>query len=396
MKRSAVLWVDLLCVWMAASWSFAATDDFEVVSSVPQGTAIARAGSRDTAQVWLEMIRGAKDSIVLAEFYLSVEKGEALEPVIEAILAAADRGVQVRFLCEKSMAATYPETLRRFGKQPNIRIRLFDWQHVTGGVLHAKYFIVDDREIFIGSQNFDWRSLSHIQETGLHIRDPIFAKALQRIFEADWEFSGGDQDAYQKLAREAPLLFPEDACLLASPKPFNPPGVGDALEKLVGLLDHAQHRVTVQLLSYNVEMGKSGEKFLAIDQALRRAAGRGVTVRMLVSDWNLRCSQIDGLRGLARVPNIEVKFAVIHQAKRGFIPYARVIHSKVMRVDDDVCWVGTSNWGHDYFFKSRNVEVVLRRPEIARVLDEIFLSLWNGPYVQRLDPDRNYTPPRIN
>jgi phosphatidylserine/phosphatidylglycerophosphate/cardiolipin synthase-like enzyme len=102
------------------------------------------------------------------------------------------------------------------------------------------------------------------------------------------------------------------------------------------------------------------------------------------------------MRDLARVPNIEVRFAVIPQASRGFIPYARVIHSKVMRIDDDLCWVGTSNWGYDYFCKSRNVEVVLRRPEIARVLDEIFLSLWNGPYVQVLDPDKEYVPPRIN
>ena len=96
------------------------------------------------------------------------------------------------------------------------------------------------------------------------------------------------------------------------------------------------------------------------------------------------------------MPNIEVRFAVIPPARRGFIPYARVIHSKVMRVDDDISWVGTSNWGYDYFFRSRNVEVVLRRPAVARVLDEIFLSLWNGPYVQRLDPDKEYTPPRIN
>ncbi len=117
---------------------------------------------------------------------------------------------------------------------------------------------------------------------------------------------------------------------------------------------------------------------------------------MLVSNWNLRAPQVEGLRELARVPNIEVKFAVIPPFPGGFIPYARVIHSKVMRVDDDLSWVGTSNWGHDYFFRSRNVEVVLRLPQVARVLDEIFLSLWNGPYVHKLDPDKKYQPPRIN
>jgi hypothetical protein len=57
--------------------------------------------------------------------------------------------------------------------------------------------------------------------------------------------------------------------------------------------------------------------------------------------------------------------------------------------------VGTSNWGHEYFFRSRNIEVVLRLSAVARVLDEIFLSMWNGPYVNRLEPGKTYIPPRI-
>lgn len=372
--------------------------EFEVVTSVPLETTISRAGTRDAAAVWLEMINGAGRTLEIAEFYLAGEKGEALESVIEAVLAAAERGVRVRILSDAAMAATYPETLARFQGRPDIGTRLFDWRKLTGGILHAKYFIVDDRDAYVGSQNFDWRSLAHIQETGLRIRSPLFAMALGRIFDADWKFSGGDKTAYEKLAQLPSLRFPPAAFLVASPAQFNPPGVGNALETLVQLLDGARRQVTVQLLSYNTAApkGEESERFILIDQALRRAAGRGVRVRLLVSNWNLRPPGLDSLRELARVPNIEVRFAVIPQAARGFIPYARVVHSKVMRVDDDVCWVGTSNWGYEYFFKSRNVEVVLKRPDIARVLDEIFSSLWDGPYVQRLDSDKEYSPPRIN
>jgi phosphatidylserine/phosphatidylglycerophosphate/cardiolipin synthase-like enzyme len=369
--------------------------DFEVVVSLPMGASIASGGARSAAAVWLEMISGARRSLDIAEFYLASEKGEALEPVIEAVLAAGRRGVSVRILSDAGMAATYPETLARFRDRPNILTRLFDWKKLSGGILHAKYFIVDGSDSFVGSQNFDWRALAHIQETGLRIRVPLFARALQRIFDADWKYSGGDLQAYRDLALLPPLAFPLDARLVASPAAFNPPGVGEALEALVAAIDNAGRRVTVQLLSYSLETG-GGEKFLPIDQALRRAAGRGVSVQMLVADWSLRATQIAGLKGLARVPNIEVKFAVIPPAGRGFIPYARVVHSKVMRVDDDLCWVGTSNWGHDYFIRSRNVEIILKRPDIARVLDEIFLSLWNGPYAQRLDPDKKYEVPRIN
>lgn len=386
----------LLSLWLAVIPDFSAPPAFEVVSSVPLGTAISRAGTRDAARVWLEMIQGARRSLDMAEFYLSGQKGEALEPVIEAVLAAARRGVRVRIMCEKTMTGIYPETLARFRGRRGITILAFDWKELTGGVLHAKYFIVDDREVFIGSQNFDWRSLSHIQETGLRIRSPLFVQALQRIFEADWQFSRGDKAAYKKLAAMPSLRFHADAVLLASPARFNPAGVNGALAALVALIDHARSRITVQLLSYSLGMEDSREKFMLIDQALRRAARRGVRVQMLVSDWNLRVPQLKDLQGLALVPNVEVKFAVIPPFRGAFIPYARVIHSKVMRVDDDVSWVGTSNWGHEYFFKSRNVEVVLRLPAVARVLDEIFLSLWNGPYARRLDPDKKYQPPRIN
>jgi phosphatidylserine/phosphatidylglycerophosphate/cardiolipin synthase-like enzyme len=395
-KRSPILTTALLSLWLAAFPGFSLAADFEVVCSLPLETDISRAGTPDAARVWLEMVRGARHSLDIAEFYLSGKKGEALEPVIEAILAAGRRGVKVRLLCEKAMAATYPETLARFRGLPNILTRFFDWRKLTGGVLHAKYFIVDDLEVFIGSQNFDWRSLSHIQETGLRIRDPLFAQALKRIFEADWQYSRGDKAAYQKLAATPLLHFPAAAVLVASPARFNPPGVGDALEALIRLIDGARRRITVQLLSYSLEIEGSSEKFTSIDQALRRAARRGVRVQMLVSNWNLRVPQVKSLQELARVPNIEIQFAAIPPNRGGFIPYARVIHSKVMRVDDAVSWVGTSNWGHEYFFRSRNIEVVLRLPAVARVLDEIFLSLWNGPYAQRLDPEKEYTPPKIN
>ncbi len=372
--------------------------EFEVVTSTPLETAISRAGTRDAAAVWLEMIGGARHSLEIAEFYMASEKGEALEPVIEAVLAAARRRVRVRILSDAAMAATYPETLARFQGRANIQTRLFDWRKLTGGILHAKYFVVDGRDAFVGSQNFDWRSLAHIQETGLRIRSPLFAAALGRIFDADWKYSGGNLQAYRDLERLPPLAFAPDARLVASPAKFNPPGVGNALETLVQLLDGARRKVTVQLLSYSTSApkGEDNGRFIFIDQALRRAAERGVSVRLLVSNWNLRPPGLDSLRELARVPNIEVRFAVIPQAGRGFIPYARVVHSKVMRVDDDLCWLGTSNWGYEYFFKSRNVEVVLKRPAVARVLDEVFSSLWDGPYAQRLDPEKKYQPPKIN
>ena len=36
-----------------------------------------------------------------------------------------------------------------------------------------------------------------------------------------------------------------------------------------------------------------------------------------------------------------------------------MIHSKLMTIDDEIAWVGTSNWTGGYLDNSRNLELVL-------------------------------------
>jgi phosphatidylserine/phosphatidylglycerophosphate/cardiolipin synthase-like enzyme len=376
-----------------------AIEAIDVVTTIPVETSLGYAGTKKAADTWVEMINKAKETIDLAQFYLVTKTSEPLELVIDAIIKAADRGVNVRFLVNtpvnESMAKGNAVVEKRFAGHANISVTTFNWKQLTGGILHAKYFIVDNREIYVGSQNFDWRSLKHIHETGLRIKSRLFAQALTRIFEADREYNRGDKQAYQKLEKLKPLILEKDNFLVASPEAYSPPGIKSAIETLIQLLDNAQKKVTIQLLSYQVDIHGSEKKFTLIDDALRRAAGRGVAIKMVVADWNKRKPGINGLKQLAKLPNIEIKFATIPRFSKGFIPYARVIHSKVMRVDNNISWVGTSNWGHGYFYNSRNIEVVLSIPTIARTLDCLFNELWNSDYTYPLVPDKEYKPPRI-
>ncbi|MCK5878166.1 MAG: phospholipase, partial [Holophagae bacterium] len=183
--------------------------------------------------------------------------------------------------------------------------------------------------------------------------------------------------------------------LVASPEQTNPPGVDAALPELLRLIDGARRRITIQLLNYSTYRYHSKERFLDIDKALRAAAARGVDIEMMLSDWNKRKPAIQDLKSLAAVEGITVKLVTIPPSKEGFIPYARVIHSKVMRVDDDICWVGTSNWGYDYFYASRNLELVIRDRAMAMTLDKLFSNLWNSRYGVKVDPKTSYAPPRI-
>lgn len=370
--------------------------DVQVVTTIPAETVLDRAGTVDTTAEWVDMINRAERTIDFSEFYLSAGENGPLQPIVAAVKAAARRGVRIRILTDTTMADIYPHLNRRFRETANITVVLFDWRTLNSGKNHAKFFIVDDREAFLGSQNFDWRAMKHIHETGLRIECKPVVRALKRIFELDWAFNNGYKDAYARLNQEPPFIFGSQIYLVASPPELNPPGVENALDTLIRLIDGAAQKITIQLLSYQVYQDDGESKFSLIDDALRRAAARGVQVKLLVSDWNKRKPGVRGVRELAAVPGIEIKFATIPEFSGGFIPYARVIHSKVMRIDDDISWVGTSNWGYGYFFQLRNVELVCRFPEMARTLDRLFDDLWSSPYTEIVDPARDYRPPRIN
>ena len=157
---------------------------------------------------------------------------------------------------------------------------------------------------------------------------------------------------------------------------------------------NAQQRVRLQVMSYHLR-GHSGEEWRDFDDALRSAAARGVSVQLIVSNWEQREDRIGDLQALAQVENVEVRIATIPEHSSGFIPYARTIHAKYMTIDGSVGWIGTSNANGDYFLNSRNAGFVVEGVTFADALDRFFDSLWESDYVEPVDPEREYEAPRV-
>ena len=371
-------------------------NSIEVVTSIPVETTLKGDGTERASVVWVKMINEAKRTIDLAEFYLISKQNELLEPVIEALIKASERGVMIKFLIDKKMLGNSKILKRRLENVKNIDVSVFDWGTLTGGVLHAKYFIVDDKEAFVGSQNFDWRSLRHIHETGLRITDPGIVNDLKKIFDADWKYNNGDRNAYAFKKGLSQTKKDADIVLTASPVKYNPPGIGSSLEMIKKLINGAESEITIQLLNYKTQIYKSKREFTELYDVLKRAALRGVKIKFAVSDWNLKKPGVRSIKELAKVKGITVKVFTIPEYSKGFIPYSRVIHSKVMRVDDLISLVGTSNWGYGYFYTSRNIEIVLRSEKIAKVLGSLFKELWNSGYGCILDPENEYIVPKTH
>lgn len=371
---------------------------YELVYSYPVETTLAEPDLRRALDVWPEMFNRAKKTIDIEEFYItpSTSDGEALEPSLKALERAAKRGVKIRVLLEKKFEKNSLDGIARLKAIPGLDLRIIDWSAANGdGIVHAKFFVVDSTRAYVGSQNFDWRSLKHIHEMGLAIADGPVVRQVQSVFTHDWAVAVGTMPAASdQAARPAPDRA-RRAYLVASPWRLNPPGVGDSESELVRLLEEAKDEVRIQLLDYApLTRGKSRRFYSALDNALRDASVRGVKVKLLVSHWNTEEPAIRHLQSLAVLPNVEVRIASIPESKDGPIPFARVIHSKYLVVDGKTLWLGTSNWSGGYLNASRNLELVIQDESLAARVAKIHAHLWDSPYAAPVDILKTYPKPK--
>lgn len=389
----------LLLAALAGSPLQAAPPDnvLQLVETAPVETTLDHPDIPDAWQVWPQMIDGAAKTLDFSEFYAATPPAGAasrLDPVLAAIERAAGRGVRVRFLLDRRFIQIYPETVTRLRAIEGTEVRVIDFGALAGGVQHAKYFLVDGREAYVGSQNFDWRSLEHIQELGVRVAQPAVAKFLADVFATDWSLAGGAAKSFRVKPPAGGYGFPvrigpAAVVAVASPQGWLPDEKSWELPELVKMIDGARSRVRVQLLNYRAA-ARDGVYWDALEAALRRAAARKVQVELLLADWSQSAGTIEGLQSLEPLPNLAVRLVTIPQASTGFIPFARVVHAKYLVVDGERAWIGTGNWERDYFFNSRNVGLIVDSPLLGGQLDRFFTDLWGSPYAKPVDPCAQY------
>jgi phosphatidylserine/phosphatidylglycerophosphate/cardiolipin synthase-like enzyme len=309
--------------------------------------------------------------------------------------------VNVRFIVDAGMYKTYPETVDSLGKQKNISMRIIDYRKLAGGIQHAKYFIVDGEQVFIGSQNFDWRAMNQIHELGMRIWNKEAAKAYQDVFDLDWNLAATNDpsritDLLHRKNYAMPIRVvegPGDTLVYAptcSPLVLDPDTTLWDETNIVRLIDGAKMEVLLQFLTYTpLTYGKG--TYTVLNDALFRAARRGVRVRLIVSDWEKNPRQVEQLKQLSNEPNVEVKFSSIPDLPSRYISFARVEHCKYVVVDSSSCWLGTSNAEKSYFYNTRNVGVVVWNSRIAGFLKRIFAKDWNGPYTELVRSEGEYS-----
>jgi phosphatidylserine/phosphatidylglycerophosphate/cardiolipin synthase-like enzyme len=358
----------------------------EVVQSVPKETNLQVPGLPLTQDVWLKMINGAQETIDLEEFYVSSQAGEALVPVLDAIRAAAGRGVHVRLIVDSGFYKNYSADPNSLAQVDNIEVKTIDFSSL-GGIQHSKFFVVDGDEFYAGSANFDWLALEHIHEIGLHISDASMAQGLESVFNMDWNNSNETRNVSSSLAPAQPMsfaqlagdIFPAGYQMMASPPKQTPAGIEDSLTEILKALAGAKTSFKLQVYEYDTSVFGTSQHWYVLDKAIRAAAARGVQVQLLVDKAALKAGKAD-LQALAALPNVQLQVITVPAWSGPVIPYSRLIHSKYFIVDGTSAWVGSENWSSTYFTGSRNVGIMLVDPTVISQLNLVFSQVWNSGY----------------
>lgn len=161
---------------------------------------------RDALAWRLFMARQAKTTLD-AQYFLWKDD-RAGKVYMQALMAAAKRGVRVRVLVDDSMTETDPHYLASFSAHPNVEVRLYKpfgprhndyvlrWLDFAADFkllnrrMHNKLFIADDSVLVVGGRNIGEDYFEYLAPAVFRCRDllgvgPIAAKASS-AFDAFW------------------------------------------------------------------------------------------------------------------------------------------------------------------------------------------------------------------
>jgi len=153
-------------------------------------------GPDETINVVVDLIDNANSSIYAEIFYLyptwnGYPGGENNNPFLEAIIRAAQRGVDVRVILD----STYYNIEGDNNNDEAAKIMLahgikVKYSNNSEGIakFHVKAIIVDEKAVMISSLNWNENSATNNREIGIIVISTTVASYYVELFEYDWDF----------------------------------------------------------------------------------------------------------------------------------------------------------------------------------------------------------------
>lgn len=304
---------------------------------------------------------------------------------------------------------------------------------------HAKYVIVDDKALLIGSENFSENAKPTPAKPGNRgwealLHDPSITKDFKKIFTADTDLESGDVmdiSADDSKAVDEPALtevlenlvpvlsdtkfpLPDNTTvdITSVESVFSP----HSLSGLLQLMNGAQKTLQLEMMTFAPKWGKNGDVSPLLS-GVEAAARRGVSVQVLLNDETAFSHQpkedegdgkglsghsfgrpgssgsrpfrsasgsnvdtCDELNKVAESENLdlECRIASLEKMKVAYI------HNKGVLVDGNRVLVSSINWNQNSVENNREAGVVLESEAVYQFYEPVFEKDWSVSESRRL------------
>ncbi len=293
---------------------------------------------KDGIQPVLAAINAAKVSI-RHKIYLFTD---SRQDVIDALVAAQTRGVNVRILLEREPSGTTGGntaiflTLRAAGLNVQLT-KPFKFVFI-----HEKSFVIDDNIAIISTANITGSSFSSNREYLVQLENPELVSEIAKVFDADW--AGTDIDL-------------KDSKLVWSPSQTTSADLvrGNARVKILDLINSAK-----QSLMLEQEAMADEDVILA----LIASQARGVQVEFVGSPKAPTDTYIVAGAQRLKAAGVKVRWLL-----------GNFVHAKVILADDARAFIGSENISTNSLNANRELGVILEKTDATDAISRLKTQL---------------------
>jgi phosphatidylserine/phosphatidylglycerophosphate/cardiolipin synthase-like enzyme len=355
-------------------------------ASFPNASVIAFVSPDCSGEVYSEAIRESSDSIFVNMYeFSSPSMGDAL-------IAAKKRGVNVRVLVEGGPVGGISPSeksliwnINRSGI-PVVSMISSKTEHAPYRYDHAKYLVIDNRSLFITSENFKNtgfppQGVSGNRGWGVYIRNPGLAEYFSKVFSSDSTsksvipYVGSQGDSEPAQTEKYPAEFEQKYFEGATIVPVLAP---DTSYQITDLLNSAGTSIEIEQAYIKNETPETLNPFLS---SAINASRRGVHVRILLdSFWfnvegpNDNDEMVNLINHIAMSEHLPLEAKCIDLSTS---PVEK-IHNKGVIVDEKRVLVSSINWNMNSPTFNREAGVIIDHPGVAGYFLEVFDDDWNS------------------
>ncbi|SIR86600.1 phospholipase D-like domain-containing protein [Natronorubrum thiooxidans] len=304
--------------------------------------------------------------------------------IADALVAAADRGVDVAVLLESGPVGGTPQAAKpvlETLEASDVDVRVIGGEGARYRYHHPKYAIVDDT-VLVTSENWKPSGIGGGSSRGWGVRleDEHLAADLATVFRADhggWDTESGANHLHttsfvdDDSKRTAPRTHPTE---------YDPMTAAIDSAELLVAPDNAERRVTELLAEADDEIlvkQTSIDGDVAVLEATVDAARRGVDVKILLdATWYHEAENealVADLQRLAAEESLPLEARLVEETDR----FGK-IHAKGVVIDREVAVIGSANWNGNAFENNREVLLAVHGTELAAYYAAVFNDDWEG------------------